>query len=175
VDDDPAAAIVGFDPRDPSLLGLREGFGADDAGVEGGADRVDPEQPFDREAEVGGLDRRPVGVLQPRPQVERVAPAALVDPRQPLGEAGDQLRPGGAVRVRVGEQRRVDVLQRGRAFEREGEAGVKRFRKSRVGAGQGAAFGVAARPAAEQQDDDPDPDDPEACDLRQLLHPDSPS
>ena len=69
-------------------------------------------QPLDRVLEVRGLDGGAVGVLQALAQLEGVGLLVGRDRRHRLGEAGDEVRAGGAGLVLVGHEARVDELQR---------------------------------------------------------------
>ena len=146
VDHDPARPVVGVDSGDAALAGLGEPFGADDVRVEGRAGGAGPEEAFDDEGEVRGADRAAVGVLEARAQEERVPPPAPGDLRQAPGQGGNQLRAGGAVRVGVGEQRKVGVLHRRPAFRGDRERRVQRVGEGRVGAAEDS--GAAVRGAA---------------------------
>ena len=87
-------------------------LGADDGLVEHRAAGVGLEQTLDGVGEVRRLDRRSVGVLHVGPQLELVGLAVGRHLGHGLGQAGHDLGALLALRVLVGQQRGVDVVQR---------------------------------------------------------------
>ena len=157
IDDDFPGLVVRLDPGNRPLLGLLELFGADDRfRVEGRAARVELDHPFDREPEVGRLDRGPVGVFEALLEHQRVGLAAVGDLRHARGQPGDDLAARLVAFVGIGQERDVRVVHRGPAFLRVGEGGVEVVGEAGVGADQGAAFFASRFAAAASTGGQPD-------------------